>query len=65
MSDNISRALVMMADSVTSGYSALFTFAVRETLTALEREQVSLMLKDLASKHEQKSMSNIPYVPRI
>lgn len=50
MSERVNRAYDMIADSITSGYSALFTYAVKETLTESERGQVAQQIRELA-KH--------------
>ena len=46
--ENLSRALDLIAGSVESGYSSVFTFAVKETLTAQERTVLASGLRILA-----------------
>lgn len=60
MSDRINKALEMIADSITSGYSALFTFAVKETLTESERGQVAHMIRELAKFSEPVDTFKLP-----
>lgn len=48
MANRINRAYEMIAESILSGYSALFTYAVKETLTAEERERVASQIRQLA-----------------
>lgn len=49
MTNRINRAYEMIAESILSGYSALFTYAVKETLTAEERERVAGQIRQLAN----------------
>lgn len=49
MTNRINRAYEMIAESILSGYSALFTYAVKETLTAEERERVAGQIRQLAT----------------
>lgn len=45
---NIIRALGYVADSVESGYTALFTFGIKEVLEPQERSYLARSLRDLA-----------------
>lgn len=46
--ENLSRALDLIAGSVESGYSSVFSFAVKETLNAQERAVLASSLRTLA-----------------
>jgi len=42
------RVLNYIADSIESGYSAVFTFAVKELLNANERTEIAKTIRNLA-----------------
>lgn len=44
----IQRSIELIADSIDSGYSALFTFAVKENLNNEERAQIAGLIRNLA-----------------
>lgn len=50
MQQNIVRALGYVADSVESGYTALFTFGIKEILNPEERSELAQSLRDLSNK---------------
>lgn len=50
MKENQRKSLDLIADSIQSGYSSLFTYAVKETLTAEEREDLSKIIRNLANE---------------
>lgn len=57
MDRKFSKALLLIADAVESGYSALFTFAVRESLTMNERAELVRILQQLAEQEGQENLS--------
>lgn len=50
MQQNIVRALGYMADSVESGYTALFTFGIKEILNPEERSTLAQSLRELSNE---------------
>lgn len=42
------KSLELIADSIESGYSSLFTYAVKENLNANERQELSQFIKELS-----------------
>lgn len=51
----IQDSLLMIADSVESGYSSVFTFAVKEKLNREERQKVATLIRELAYQLEPNS----------
>lgn len=49
----LNRSLENIADSIDSGYSALFTFTVKEYLSVEEKAELSQKLRKLASTQNQ------------
>lgn len=50
--NKLSKSLEYIADSAETGYSALFTFAVKEILSTEERRTLSSVLRNLANDSE-------------
>lgn len=51
--EKFGRVLNYVADSVETGYSAVFTFAVKEILNAQERREFASFLRDLTASQSQ------------
>lgn len=48
MDDKLSKSLMYIADAVETGYSAVFTFGVKELLNTKERQELASVLRDLS-----------------
>lgn len=48
MSENLNKSLHYVADSIESGYSALFTYGTKEILCTKERRELTQLLRELA-----------------
>lgn len=59
--EKISKSLNLIADAAESGYTALFTYAVKESLSQQERTELVSSLRALA---EEKSI-DINLVPHL
>lgn len=49
MSRNLNKAIELIADSIETGYSSLFTFVYREYLSREEKNELVTVLRDLAN----------------
>lgn len=59
--EKLQRSLWLIAQAMESGYSSLFTFAVKENLDREERKRLSLILQNLALSTEELSrLSSTP-----
>lgn len=56
--EKLSKALNYIADATDTGYSAIFTFAVKEILDTKEKGELALYLRNLAN--EVKPSPNLP-----
>lgn len=56
--DKISRSLMYVADAVESGYTAVFTFGIKELLDTKERQELSSILRDLAASRDNSMILN-------
>lgn len=52
-----SKSLGYIADSIESGYSALFTYGVKEILDSEERRELATLLRNLTV-----SQNHFPYI---
>jgi len=57
----ISKSISMIADAAESGYTALFTYAVKESLSQQERNELVTSLRALA----QEETIDITAVPQL
>lgn len=51
MKEKYSKCFEYIADSIETGYSSIFTFAVKELLNSEERREVSLIIRNLSVSH--------------
>jgi len=59
--EKISKSISMIADAAESGYTALFTYAVKESLSQQERNELVNSLRALA----QETTLDIVSVPQL